>query len=71
MDHSFHCILLLQHPSTHMHFITNGYEHFSKTDPRQRVPLIFHKMFRTAELPVNTPQNVFVAIPKSSFATQS
>ena len=36
-----HCILLLQHLSTHMHFITNGYKRFSKTnstDPRQRVP---------------------------------
>ena len=31
----------LQHLSTHMHFITNGYKLFSKTqgDPRQRVPL--------------------------------
>ena len=37
-----HCILLLNHLSNHMHFITNGYKHFSKTnstDPRQRVPL--------------------------------
>ena len=37
-----HCILLLQHLSTQMHFITNGYKRFSKTnsfDPRQRVPL--------------------------------
>ena len=38
-----HCILLLQHLSTHyMHFIKNGYKRFSKTnstDPRQRVPL--------------------------------
>ena len=38
-----HCILLLQHLSNHMHFLTNGYRCFSKTnstDPRQRVPLI-------------------------------
>ena len=35
-------ILLLQHLSTHMHFVTNAYKRFSKTnstDPRQRVPL--------------------------------
>ena len=40
-----HCILLLKHLSNHMHFITNGYKRFSKTnstDPRQRVPLTFH-----------------------------
>ena len=38
-----HCIQHLQYLSTHMHFITNGYKRFSKTnstDPRQRVPLI-------------------------------
>ena len=38
----FYCILLLQHLSSHMHFIVNGYRLFSKTnstDPRQRVPL--------------------------------
>ena len=39
-----HCIPLLKHLSKHrpMHFITNGYKRFSKTnstDPRQRVPL--------------------------------
>ena len=37
-----HYILLLKHLSNHMHFITNGYKRFSKTnstDPRQRVPL--------------------------------
>ena len=37
-----HCILLLKHLSNHMHFVTNGQKHFSKTnstDPRQRVPL--------------------------------
>ena len=37
-----HCISLLQHLSTHMHFITNVYERFLKansTVPRQRVPL--------------------------------
>ena len=37
-----HCILLLKHLSNHMHFITNGYKRFSKTnstDPWQRVPL--------------------------------
>ena len=37
-----HCILLLNHLSNHMHFITNGYKRFSKTnstDLRQRVPL--------------------------------
>ena len=37
-----HCVLLLQHISTHMHFIKNGYKRFSKTnstDPRQCVPL--------------------------------
>ena len=37
------CILLLQYLSNHMHFITNGYKRFLKTnstDPRQqRVPL--------------------------------
>ena len=34
-------ILLLKHLSNHMHFITNGYQRFLKTnstDPRQRVP---------------------------------
>ena len=33
--------------STHMHFITNGYKRFSKTnstDPRQRVPLTIFEM---------------------------
>ena len=37
-----HCILLLQHLSTHQHFIKNSYKRFSNTnstDPRQRVPL--------------------------------
>ena len=37
-----HCILLLQHLFNHVHFVTNGYKRFSKTnstDPRQRVPL--------------------------------
>ena len=37
-----HCILLSKHLSNHMHFITNGYKRFLKTnstDPRQRVPL--------------------------------
>ena len=37
-----HYILLLKHLSNHMHFITNGYKRFSKTnstDPWQRVPL--------------------------------
>ena len=37
-----HFILLVKYLSNHMHFITNGYKHFSKTnssDPRQRVPL--------------------------------
>ena len=37
-----HYILFLQHLSTHMRFITNGYKRFSKTnspDPRQRAPL--------------------------------
>ena len=36
-----HCILLLQHLSTQMHFITNRCKCLSKTnstDPRQRVP---------------------------------
>ena len=35
-----HCILLLNYLSNHMHFITNGYKRFSKTNstnPRQRV----------------------------------
>ena len=43
-----HCILLLQHLPTHMHFITTGYKRFSKTnstDPRQRVPLILPFFF--------------------------
>ena len=38
-----HCILLLQHLSNNMHFITNGHKRFSKTNstnPRQRVPLM-------------------------------
>ena len=38
-----HCILLLKHLSNRVHFITNGYKRFSRTnstDPRQRVPLI-------------------------------
>ena len=39
------CILLLKHLSNRMHFVTNGYERFSKTnstDPRQGVPLKTH-----------------------------
>ena len=38
-----HFIPLLKYLSNHMHFITNGYKCFSKTnstDPRRRVPLI-------------------------------
>ena len=37
------CILLLKYLYNHMHFKTNGYKSFSKTnstDPGQRVPLI-------------------------------
>ena len=37
-----HSILLFNHLFYHVHFITNGYKRFSKTnstDPRQRVPL--------------------------------
>ena len=37
-----HYILLLKYLSNHMHFKTNGYKRFPKTnstDPRQRVPL--------------------------------
>ena len=44
------CILLLQHLSTHVHFITNGYKRFSKTnstDSRQRVPLNKRVTFKT------------------------
>ena len=41
-----HYTLLLKYLSNHMHFITNGYKYFLKTnstDPRQRVPLtIYH-----------------------------
>ena len=42
-----HCILLLKHLSNHMHFITNGYKRFSKTnstDPRQRLMQISIKV---------------------------
>ena len=37
-----HCFLLLNCLSNHIHFVTNGFKRFSKTnstDPRQRVPL--------------------------------
>ena len=40
----------LQHLFTHVHFITNGYTRFSKTnstDPRQRVPLIKSDKIKT------------------------
>ena len=41
-----HVFYFLKYLSYHMHFITNGYKHFLKTnssDPRQRVPLTeFH-----------------------------
>ena len=45
-----HCIPLLYHISTHMHFITNGYKRFLSTnssDPKQRVPLIYHVRIQT------------------------
>ena len=48
-----HCILLLQHLSTYMHFITNGYKRFSKTSStnlRQRVPLILLHLNQTPTL---------------------
>ena len=51
-----HYILLLKHLSNHMHFITNGYKRFSKTnstDPRQRVPLkTLHEVVCSANLGV-------------------
>ena len=37
-----YCVLLFKHLSNHMHYITNGYKRFSKTnssDPSQSVPL--------------------------------
>ena len=49
------CILFFQYLSTHMHFITNGCKHFSKTnstDPRQRVPLKCAILFKGLQLEV-------------------
>ena len=55
-----HCILLLKHLSYHMHFITNGFKRFSKTNsigPRQHVHLsgsdYYTKMMRLAFLNLN------------------
>ena len=47
-----HYILLLKHLSNQIHFITNGYKCFSKTnltDPRQRVPLIDRTLYLCTE----------------------
>ena len=59
-------ILLLKHFSNQMHFITNDYKRFSKTnsiDPRQRVSLTGYSNYSprpTRHMHVQTPRRHFV-----------